>query len=324
VQNISIIPSALKFTSPSPESVAVRIPGAAPRPTTKSQSSLQSPIAELAAARMQDAVQMAMSPPVLAKRDQPKRDQLPLAATQAMAAAPKLNMPFEPVAPKFIPAGLTVTEPETPTLQAPIAAMPPMGMLPDPAEAAIPLAMVPLPRPAPGAPPPSLAERLGLKGKDYTKAEPCLANAVYFESRSEPVRGQMAVAQVVINRVFSGFYPNDVCSVVYQNASHHLACQFTFACDGKRKVINERGAWARANRIAHQTLEGQIYLTEVAKSTHYHATYVHPNWVHEMKRMARFGIHAFYRPYVWGNGSEEPVWGSAAMAQVSVKKTAAK
>jgi hypothetical protein len=235
VQNISIIPSALKFTSPSPESVAVRIPGAAPRPTTKSQSSLQSPIAELAAARMQDAVQMAMSPPVLAKRDQPKRDQLPLAATQAMAAAPKLNMPFEPVAPKFIPAGLTVTEPETPTLQAPIAAMPPMGMLPDPAEAAIPLAMVPLPRPAPGAPPPSPAERLGLKGKDYTKAERCLANAVYFESRSEPVRGQMAVAQVVINRVFSGFYPNDVCSVVYQNASHHLACQFTFACDGKRK-----------------------------------------------------------------------------------------
>jgi hypothetical protein len=65
-------------------------------------------------------------------------------------------------------------------------------------------------------------------------------------------------------------------------------------------------------------------LTEVAKSTHYHATYVHPNWEHEMKRMAWFGIHAFYRPYAWGNGSEEPVWGSAAMAQVSVKKTAAK
>jgi spore germination cell wall hydrolase CwlJ-like protein len=78
--------------------------------------------------------------------------------------------------------------------------------------------------------------------KDYAKAERCLANAVYFESRSEPVRRQMAVAQVVLNRVFSGFYPKDVCGTVYQNASRYLACQFTFACDDKRKLINERGA----------------------------------------------------------------------------------
>src|SRR6185312_8965358 len=75
----------------------------------------------------------------------------------------------------------------------------------------------------------------------------CLSRAIYFESRSEPVRGQEAVAQVVMNRVFSGFYPKDVCAVIYQNANRHLACQFTFACDGKRKVINERGAWALAN-----------------------------------------------------------------------------
>ena len=99
----------------------------------------------------------------------------------------------------------------------------------------------------------------------------------------------MAVAQVVLNRVFSGFYPKNVCSVVYQNAGHYLACQFTFACDGKRKLINERGAWARANRIAKQTLDGQIYLPEVGKSTHYHALYVHPNWVREMHRLVRYG-----------------------------------
>jgi cell wall hydrolase len=95
----------------------------------------------------------------------------------------------------------------------------------------------------------------------------------------------MAVAQVVMNRVFSGFYPPDVCGVVYQNADHYLGCQFTFACDGKRKLINERGAWARANRIAKQTLEGLIYVPEVGKSTHYHALYVHPNWVREMHRL---------------------------------------
>lgn len=184
-----------------------------------------------------------------------------------------------------------------------------------PMSAAIPLDMVPLPREAPGVPPPSPAQRLHLEGKERAKAERCLANAIYFEARSEPVRGQMAVAQVVVNRAFSGFYPNDICGVVYQNASRHLSCQFTFACDGKSKAITERGHWARAVRIAKETLDGKIYVPEVAKSTHYHAIYVHPNWVGEMKKMVRYGLHNFYRPYAWGNGADEPVWGSAAMAQ---------
>ena len=212
-----------------------------------------------------------------------------------------------------------------PTSLLPIENPPPMtSPLPDATpQPAVFSGPVPLPRPAPGAPPPSPAELLSLKGKDYAKAERCLANAIYFESRSEPVRGQMAVAQVVINRVFSGFYPNNVCDVVYQNAHRHLACQFTFACDGKRKLINERGAWARANRIAKQTLDGKIYVPEVAKSTHYHAAYVRPNWIHEMKRMVRYGIHSFYRPYAWGNGADEPAWGSGAVA-ASKTKTAAK
>src|SRR5580692_334717 len=140
----------------------------------------------------------------------------------------------------------------------------------------------------------SPADRLKLTGKPRLKAEKCLADAVYFEARGEPFKGQQAVAQVVMNRVFSGFYPNDVCGVVYQNAERHLSCQFTFACDGKRKLITEHGAWARANRIAKETLNGQIYVPEVAKSTHYHAIYVHPNWVHEMKKMVRYGIHNFY------------------------------
>ncbi|MBS0246004.1 MAG: cell wall hydrolase [Proteobacteria bacterium] len=185
-----------------------------------------------------------------------------------------------------------------------------------------PLNMVPMPIAAPGVPPPSPAQRLKLEGKEYAKAERCLANAIYWEARSEPIRGQMAVAQVVMNRVFSGFYPNDVCSVVYQNASRHLACQFTFACDGKRKVITERGHWARANRIAKQTLDGLIYVPEVAKSTHYHAAYVHPIWTREMRKMVRFGLHSFYRPYAWGNGADEPVWGKTALAKTALAKTA--
>jgi hypothetical protein len=189
-------------------------------------------------------------------------------------------------------------------------------------DAPIPLSKVRLPVAAPGVPPPSPAERLHLKDKDYAKAERCLANAIYIEARSEPVRGQMAVAQVVMNRVFSGFYPHDVCGVVYQNAHRRLACQFTFACDGKRKVINEYGAWARANRIARQTLDGRIYLPEVGKSTHYHASYVHPYWARAMHRLVRYGLHSFYRPYAWGNGAEEPVWGTAEIVKEMKRKHA--
>jgi spore germination cell wall hydrolase CwlJ-like protein len=159
--------------------------------------------------------------------------------------------------------------------------------------------------------PRSPAERLNLAGPKRVKAEKCLANAVYFESRSEPVRGQIAVAQVVMNRVFSGFYPNDVCGVVYQNAHRHLACQFTFACDGIPDVVNDQESWERAKRISRETLDGKLWLPEIAKSTHYHASYVHPYWVRAMKRNSKIGLHNFYRPRKWGDGSDAPSWGSA-------------
>jgi spore germination cell wall hydrolase CwlJ-like protein len=155
----------------------------------------------------------------------------------------------------------------------------------------------------------SPAERLHLTASSRIKAQRCLAHAIYFEARDEPIRGQIAVAQVVINRVFSGFYPNDLCDVVYQNASRHLNCQFTFACDGKHKVINERGAWARAQQIAAQVLAGDLYEAAIGSSTHYHALYVRPDWVQEMKKLARYGTHNFYRPVAWGNGNDAPVWG---------------
>ena len=160
----------------------------------------------------------------------------------------------------------------------------------------------------PPPPPPTPAQLLHLTGKERARAEKCLANAVYFEARGELLRGQVAVAQVVMNRVFSPYYPKDVCSVVYQNADHHLACQFTFACDGRSKAINERGAWARAMRVAKLTLDGKVWVAAVAKSTHYHAYWVHPSWVAEMKRMFRYGVHTFYRPERWGDGENESGW----------------
>lgn len=155
------------------------------------------------------------------------------------------------------------------------------------------------------------AERLGLfDEKLRAKHEKCLAEAVYFESRGEAVRGQIAVAQVVLNRAFSGFYPNNVCGVVYQNKHRRYACQFTFACDRVADVVREPDMWDRAKKIAKATLDGQLWLPEVGKSTHYHAYWVRPSWVHEMKKMYKFGVHTFYRPRNWGDGSDAPSWGS--------------
>jgi spore germination cell wall hydrolase CwlJ-like protein len=129
----------------------------------------------------------------------------------------------------------------------------------------------------------------------------CLAEAIYFEARGEPIRGQMAVAQVVVNRLKNPAYPNTVCGVVYQNRDHYNACQFSFACDGIRDVVRDPVAWSTAQALANAVLDGEaIWLEEVGSSTHYHATYVHPSWANEMQRMAQIGVHIFYRTYGGG------------------------
>jgi spore germination cell wall hydrolase CwlJ-like protein len=165
------------------------------------------------------------------------------------------------------------------------------------------------------------AERLGLfDARSRAKSEKCLAEAIYFEARGEAVRGQIAVAQVVMNRAFSGKYPDTVCGVVYQNKHRHLACQFTFACDNNADVVREPDMWDRAQKIAKAMLDGQLWLPEVDRSTHYHAYWVRPSWVSEMKKMYKFGVHTFYRPRAWGDGSDTPSWGTAAQtAEISAK-----
>ena len=165
----------------------------------------------------------------------------------------------------------------------------------------------------PGRRPKTPAERLGLDAKGRAKAEKCLAEAVYFESRGEPKRGQIAVAQVVMNRVFSGFYPTNVCGVVYQNAHRKLACQFTFACDNVRDVINEPDMWQQAKQISRDMLDGKLWLSEIGHSTHYHAFWVHPAWVREMRKLDKIGVHKFYRPRAWGDGSDVPPLNASQM-----------
>src|SRR5581483_6690284 len=171
-----------------------------------------------------------------------------------------------------------------------------------------------------GRRPKTPAERLGLSGATRAKAEKCLADAVYFEARGEPVRGQMAVAQVVMNRVFSGYYPRNVCQTVYQNANRRFACQFTFACDGIPETVDEPQAWLRAERIADDYLDGKYWVAEVGRATHYHAYWVHPDWVHEMHKLYRIGVHTFYRPRAWGDGSDAPSWGTAEVTQEAAAK----
>jgi spore germination cell wall hydrolase CwlJ-like protein len=137
---------------------------------------------------------------------------------------------------------------------------------------------------------------LGMIDPDNVKREHrCLAEAIYFESRSEPEEGQAAVAQVVLNRVKSGLYPSSVCGVVYQNRHRYKACQFTFACEGKSLAIQEPEAWDKAQRIARAVMDGTEYNRAVGHSTHYHATYVAPYWSRRLKRTDQIGRHIFYK-----------------------------
>ncbi len=123
----------------------------------------------------------------------------------------------------------------------------------------------------------------------------CLAIGIYFEARGEPIRGQAAVAQVILNRVRNPAYPNSICSVVYQNKSWKNRCQFSFACDALRDRVRSKKHWATAKAVAKRATAGKLWVKEVGSSTHYHATYVRPRWAKTMKRMQKIGQHIFYR-----------------------------
>jgi spore germination cell wall hydrolase CwlJ-like protein len=129
----------------------------------------------------------------------------------------------------------------------------------------------------------------------------CLATAIYFEARGEPMKGELAVAQVVINRLKNPAYPNTVCGVVYQNKNMRNACQFSFACDGIPDRITDATSWKRAQTLAKRVLnEDDWWNADVGSSTHYHATYVKPRWARTMKKMQKLGHHVFYKTYGGG------------------------
>ena len=128
----------------------------------------------------------------------------------------------------------------------------------------------------------------------YTHELHCLATAIYFEARGEPVAGQFAVAQVVLNRVKSGWYPPSICGVVYQNADRRNRCQFSFACDGKSDVPREAAAWRRARNVATDVLAHRRELWVLGSATLYHARYVRPAWAPKVTLVSSIGQHLFY------------------------------
>ncbi|MEL6679356.1 MAG: cell wall hydrolase [Pseudomonadota bacterium] len=122
----------------------------------------------------------------------------------------------------------------------------------------------------------------------------CLTQALYFEARGESIAGQVAVAEVILNRVDDKRYPDTVCGVIRQGETRRNACQFSYMCDGKKEVIHDQTAWRHLGRIAHLMLEGRPrILTDGA--THYHATSVTPGWARRLTQTVWIDDHKFYR-----------------------------
>ncbi len=121
----------------------------------------------------------------------------------------------------------------------------------------------------------------------------CLSEALYFEARGEAMKGQFAVAEVILNRVDSGNFPGSACRVVHQGTGRYLQCQFTYTCDGYADRIGEKVAWQRAGKIARIMLDGEERRL-TGGATHYHTRAVNPRWARVFPRTTTIGAHHFY------------------------------
>ncbi|MDA7966891.1 cell wall hydrolase [Ruegeria sp.] len=122
----------------------------------------------------------------------------------------------------------------------------------------------------------------------------CLAEALYFEARGESVRGQFAVAEVILNRVDSSRFPDTLCGVINQGTGKKYQCQFTYTCDGHKEVIHEKRAYERVSKVARAAIDGKS-AEMTSGATHYHTKAVKPSWSRVYKETARIGVHIFYR-----------------------------
>jgi spore germination cell wall hydrolase CwlJ-like protein len=160
------------------------------------------------------------------------------------------------------------------------------------------LASAPMPRqrPLPIATAATAGIPAGELAAGHERQAVCLAQAIYFEARGEPLAGQFAVARVILNRTADRRFPNTICEVVYQDAERKDRCQFSFACDGLPDEPEDQMAWALARGMAEALMrvEQPRLSRSVLRATHYHANYVAPWWAAKLGMAGRVGRHVFY------------------------------
>ena len=180
-----------------------------------------------------------------------------------------------------------------------VATLPTLGVVLEGADARTVNALKPA-----GLEPPAPARPFYLKaGKaDRALALQCLTQAVYYEAANEPLSGQRAVAQTVINRLRHPGYPKSICGVVFEGAMRETGCQFSFTCDGSLARAPIPDLWKRAQAVARNALNGFV-AKEVGTATHYHADYVAPYWAPTLYKITQLGAHIFYR---WTGPAGEP------------------
>jgi spore germination cell wall hydrolase CwlJ-like protein len=132
------------------------------------------------------------------------------------------------------------------------------------------------------------------ESKRVSEESHCLAQAIYYEARSESYEGQMAVADVIVNRTRSSVYPSTLCGVVYQGSERSTGCQFTFTCDGSLNRRPSGEAWVRSQMIASEVMMG-FARPITHRATHYHTSEVDPIWSSSLVETTRIGAHIFYR-----------------------------
>ncbi|MDC3087400.1 cell wall hydrolase [Paracoccaceae bacterium] len=122
----------------------------------------------------------------------------------------------------------------------------------------------------------------------------CLSEALYFEARGEQIEGQIAVADVIINRKDSKRFPNTICSVVSEGSNKRNACQFSYNCDGKLELIYDKKTYKRIVKLSSMILNGAF--SDVTKgATFFHASEVSPSWSKKFKKTRKIGRHIFYK-----------------------------
>ena len=144
---------------------------------------------------------------------------------------------------------------------------------------------------------PGVESPVELAAVQFGRDRYCLAEAMYHEARSEGVQGEKAVAEVILQRVRSRYYPNTICGVVYDGTERgDRLCQFSYACDGSTDEAVEPNAWERSSRLASRIMAGTTRLGgQTDRAIAYHTVAVSPVWASGMLRTGQIGNHIFYR-----------------------------